>query len=267
MESRLSVSKSQLRDSLRKMIQTEKITPEGIALVELQDYYLQRANKAKSQQEAAKVIQSAFRNDPGIWWMATGHTPDNVAQLESEEHKVVQFLSFLSEWEIFLCNRKGFVLLSVELETEEIVGVCCVMSPQSEESYLDFIIGLLTIKSTFWGFFSMQQRRAEAFGAWQKESRKRALENNLPIFLSMIAVRPDFHGRGIGKSLLQTLNLVSDDLKTPIYLETSVARNVELYKHFEYHVLDHLKRPVQVMRWNSENSFNLLTPMLRLPHL
>ncbi|EME26676.1 uncharacterized protein Gasu_56840 [Galdieria sulphuraria] len=246
------------------MILREKIAAEGVALIELEDYCLQSGNKVKSQEEAAKVIQSAFLNDPGMWWMATGHTKDNIAQQEIEQLKVAQFLSFLSEWEIFLCNRKGFVLLAIELETQEIVGVCCVAAPRGEESYLDYVVGLLTIKSTFWGLFSMQQRRAQAFGAWQKESRRRALENSLPILLSMIGVRPDFHGRGVGKALLQTLNKVSDDLKTPIYLETSVARNAELYMHFEYRIVEHLKRPVKV--GNNENSWDCLIPMIRLPY-
>jgi len=255
------ISRKQLRESFRNTILNKEIAPHGVVLVDLEDYCLQTRKRAEAREQAAKVIQSAFRNDPGIWWMAVGKAPDS----GESQQQVADFLSFLSEWEVLLSSRKGIVLLSVNAETQEIIGVCCVLSPHSEESYIDFFIALLTIKSRFWGFRSMQQRRAEAFGAWQKESRKRAYEGGMPIFLSMLGVRPDWHGRGIGKAMLQALNFISDDLKTPIYLETSLAKNVEIYKKSGYRILENLKRPVQVSVGNCREHFDMLTPMLRLP--
>eukprot|EP00871_Galdieria_phlegrea_P001987 jgi/Galph1/278/GphlegSOOS_G5088.1 len=258
---------------LRSVLQADNLAPEGFALVEFEDYRLQNSalSTAHIRETAASVIAAAFRKDPGISWMATGHMEVASGPCDDNNHEAKQieeFLAFLSQWEVFICHRKGLALLCIELQEREIVGVCCLLAPTAKQSLVDEVLGVFCIRSPFWGLFSPQQKRATAFASWQQESRTRACEGRLPLFLSMLGVRPDFHGRGIGKCLLQTVSLISLELDLPIYLETSVPRNVELYEHFGYQVLERLKRPVIVYdsrTHEKQEELDILTPMLRYP--
>ncbi len=51
-----------------------------------------------------------------------------------------------------------------------------------------------------------------------------------------IGVRPDRQGHGIGKALLRTFLATADEQGLPVFLETDVDRNVELYESFNFTV-------------------------------
>ena len=66
---------------------------------------------------------------------------------------------------------------------------------------------------------------------------------NFPhLYLYNIAVDPEHQGKGIASGLLNPMLAKADEERLPCYLE-SPQRNVPLYEHFGFEVLEHISRP------------------------
>ncbi len=63
------------------------------------------------------------------------------------------------------------------------------------------------------------------------------------LYLGAIAVRPDRQGQGLGGELLREALAQADASALPCFLETQMASNVELYRHFGFEVIDEVRVP------------------------
>jgi ribosomal protein S18 acetylase RimI-like enzyme len=72
------------------------------------------------------------------------------------------------------------------------------------------------------------------------------------MYLWFIGVRPDLHGRGVGRALLAELHADSDREGVPTYLETGTERNVRLYGRAGYDVLGEIELPSGARMWQME---------------
>ncbi|GHB87487.1 GNAT family N-acetyltransferase [Persicitalea jodogahamensis] len=67
--------------------------------------------------------------------------------------------------------------------------------------------------------------------ALDREGRVHTHHPNMPIYhLWFLGVLPEYQGRGYGSQLLDELLLDADEMKRPVYLETSTQRNIPWYE-------------------------------------
>ena len=59
-------------------------------------------------------------------------------------------------------------------------------------------------------------------------------------YLALIAVKPEFQGRGYSSQLLKPMIKRIQNQGLPIYLETNNLKNVSLYEHFNFKVVEEL---------------------------
>jgi len=62
------------------------------------------------------------------------------------------------------------------------------------------------------------------------------------ITLEMLAVSPDYQGKGIGKTVLNALDDYAEALSRPIYLYTANAENVSYYEKIGYQTMVAIKK-------------------------
>lgn len=58
------------------------------------------------------------------------------------------------------------------------------------------------------------------------------------IYVNAVAVDPDAQGKGVSSKLMRTANAYADKMKLPLYLETSGEKNMAIYEHFGYKVVE-----------------------------
>jgi len=91
--------------------------------------------------------------------------------------------------------------------------------------FIPFIVGRSTVK------------RQKAFGEYAAAVRKRAVP--FPHwYLQLLGVDPRYQGQGFSSRLLKPMFIRADKEGLPCYLETQSERNVELYEHLGFRVVD-----------------------------
>lgn len=70
-------------------------------------------------------------------------------------------------------------------------------------------------------------------------------------YLSLIGVGPKDQNKGYGRQLLSTPIKKIDLERIPIYLETNTETNVEIYRHFGFHILQKVVIPgTKIFHWS-----------------
>ncbi|TFF93216.1 MAG: GNAT family N-acetyltransferase [Promethearchaeota archaeon] len=70
-------------------------------------------------------------------------------------------------------------------------------------------------------------------------------------YLSPLAVDPEYQGKGYASKLMQPMIAKCEREGFPIYLNTQVKRNVEIYKHLGFKVIDKTSLPqVNLPHWS-----------------
>ena len=97
------------------------------------------------------------------------------------------------------------------------------------------------------GFFSsiklMSLRKIMEASSKALEEAKKDLDIGPYIFLFIMAVSKEFQGKGYGGKFLRAIIEKSEIEKKPIYLETQNEKNVSLYEHFGFHVVNKITMP------------------------
>eukprot|EP00579_Thalassiosira_antarctica_P024290 CAMPEP_0201988458 /NCGR_PEP_ID=MMETSP0904-20121228/92328_1 /ASSEMBLY_ACC=CAM_ASM_000553 /TAXON_ID=420261 /ORGANISM="Thalassiosira antarctica, Strain CCMP982" /LENGTH=340 /DNA_ID=CAMNT_0048542631 /DNA_START=107 /DNA_END=1130 /DNA_ORIENTATION=- len=166
----------------------------------------------------------------------------------------------------FFSGSRG-VALGVRT-TESLVG-CMTLAPSScaRERTVDHIIAMIKYgappmykskEKSKYGPYS--QKRMEKLNVLLKKKRKKNMEaTNRWIYPQSIGVRPDQHGKGYGKKMLQLLTQTANTLSASIYLETDSENNESFYKHFGFHTVEKVNLSEQQWKGYGKKMLQLLT--------
>ncbi|RAJ26056.1 GNAT family N-acetyltransferase [Pedobacter cryoconitis] len=147
--------------------------------------------------------------------------------IKQDKHRVNRIRKVF-EYYFDTCSRYGSVYLS------EDKNACAVISFPDQKKVtfrsvlmdigLLFVLGLKSVKLGF-----------------SREAKIRAVHPDSAFYyLLFIGVNPDFQQQGIGRKLLEELVADSEVLKRPVYLETYLEKNIELYKKAGFKIYNEL---------------------------
>jgi ribosomal protein S18 acetylase RimI-like enzyme len=175
---------------------------------------------AKSQiKPASKVLARAFQDDP-LW---AYFIPDGLMR-KSKLHYISDFLV-----------RYG-VLYCQSYATSGLEGVALWVSPEQGELTLWRMIrcGALTL------YFNVGRKIVSRMNSFFDYSGK--VHHRLAPFphwyLGLIGVDPEFQGRGYASALIKPMLAQIDKEHLPCYLETANEKNVPVYEHYGFEVVE-----------------------------
>ena len=184
---------------------------------------VRRATEAEIPALAA-VLGRAFARDPFFSWLA-GDAPERNLRMRMG-------------WAGIL--RHASAGLRETWTTHDVAGVAIWLPPgRGASSFLDsmrFVPALAGL--TGW------RRLREVSAATELLEQRRTAHVPAPHwYLSALGVDPDRQRQGIGSALLNLVLQRADASETPVYLETATARNVLLYEHHGFEVVEELILP------------------------
>jgi GNAT superfamily N-acetyltransferase len=179
----------------------------------------------KHVKPASLVLSRAFINDPLIRWQI----PDFNTRL-----KKLRYL-----WQITL--NIGIKYGEVYGTSKSLEGIAMWRSPKNVDiSYWQFVInGGLKLPIKF-GF--KVTRRMSYIQAVHDSIRK--IYMKVPYwYFGPIAVDPEHQGKGYASKLIRPMLKRIDNENLPIYLETNMERNLLIYDHFGFRILEEIFIP------------------------
>jgi len=200
---------------------------------------------SKSDEDyALDALADAFQDDPLFSWFAglEGEDPER----DQKMYKLGRILNAHVNHRFFSGSRG----VALGVRTTESMVCCMTLAPSScvRERMVDHIIAMFKYgappmykskEKSKYGPYS--QKRMEKLNVLLKKKRKKNMEaTNRWIYPQSIGVRPDQHGKGYGKKMLQLLTQTANSLNASIYLETDSESNESLYKHFGFHTVEKL---------------------------
>ena len=144
-------------------------------------------------------------------------------QLKERVHRLVAPLGMCMH-KAFLLGERGLILVARDDSGGKITG-CVVLYFYPKKYGVDGM--MLDMKACSAAGMSkwsktqsaiMQSKRMAALDAGCQKLHK-AHGSTPHIFVQIVAVDPEEHGKGLGKNSMQAVNKIADDLKLPLYLE------------------------------------------------
>jgi len=169
---------------------------------------------------ASRMLARAFHDDPVV-----AHAYHDAAEMRARLPYVYEFLL-----------RSSLPHAQAWATSEQLEGIALwTHSEQATVSPRTFLLS-----GAIWPAFRMgvgAARRMRPFFDYV-EKRRRELVSFAHWYLAVIGVDPESQGRGHGGSLLRPMLSWLDEQGLPSCLETEKERNVSLYRHFDYEVID-----------------------------
>jgi len=157
-------------------------------------------------------------------------TNQSVNYIVKQDQKRVQRVSLLMDYSFEVCYLFGDVFLSNDKK-----ACALVIYPDKKKTTLKSI--LLDVKLILSSVGLKNIKKAIA-----RESMINNIQSKeLKYYLWFIGVDPEYYNKGIGSILLDEIIEDSEHKKRPIYLETSMLKNLPWYEKFGfqiYHELD-----------------------------
>ncbi|WP_304066888.1 GNAT family N-acetyltransferase [Pedobacter glucosidilyticus] len=154
----------------------------------------------------------------------------SVNYIVKQDSKREQRIKILMNYSFEVCYLFGEVFLSDDRK-----ACALVLYPDQKKTTLKSI--LLDVKLMFKSIGI--ENISKALG---RESKIKKLQpKELMYYLWFIGVDPEYQGSGIGHQLMTELIAHSEELKRPIYLETSTLKNLPWYKKFGFEVYNELE--------------------------
>ncbi|MBA7626092.1 hypothetical protein ES703_33532 [subsurface metagenome] len=180
---------------------------------------------------AGKILSKAFHHDPLFNYII----PDSKERSKTITHLFQHVVKY--------CIRYGEVYSSSNLEC------ISVWFPPKDSYYTTWKAiktGALTLPlKVKWKYLTLQNKFHKF-----SDSLHKKLVPYPHWYLSVIGVDPNRQGEGLGSHLISTTIKRIDKEHKPIYLETNLEKNVEIYKHFGFHVLKKVKIPgTKIFQW------------------
>ena len=77
-----------------------------------------------------------------------------------------------------------------------------------------------------------------------EEDRHKNMKDRAYIYILIVGVNPEYQKQGFGSKLLRALFEKSDNINTPIYLETQTESNVKMYEKYGFKILKEINLPI-----------------------
>ena len=197
------------------------------------------------ENDALDVLAVAFKTDPMIVWVA------DLEGKEEEEEDSDELMYNLSrsmhEWiNHRILNGSRGVAMGVRGPSNELVG-CMTLAPSSCAKYrmIDSLVatikyGILPMYKSKERYGPHSRKRLESLNVAGKHQQKNMKDTKRWIYLQGIGVRPEQHGKGYGKRMLQLLTRTADSIGVSVYLETEAEELESMYKRFGFHAVEKL---------------------------
>ncbi|TDE08674.1 GNAT family N-acetyltransferase [Dyadobacter psychrotolerans] len=171
--------------------------------------YAQKIDKPK----VIRILTSAFINNPSVNYII------------KQDRKKRERVEALMDYSFEVCFNSGKVLLN-DNET-----ACALVSfPDKKKSSISSILNDINFVFNAVGLG----------GVTKAMQREKIIHANYPnsniYYLWFIGVDQDQQGRGEGSKLLTEILKDAEDYARPVFLETSVSRNIDWYQKFGFEV-------------------------------
>ena len=154
----------------------------------------------------------------------------SVNYVVKQDQRRKQRIRVLMEYSYYLCSKFGTIYLSDDKKA----AMLLLYPAQQKTTFLTILWDLkLAIRAIGISRVSAIMKR--------EASVKKFHPNIDFIYLWFIGVKSEFQGKGIGSKLLTNLIEHNNAEKRPIYLETSVERNVKLYSKLGFEIFQQLQ--------------------------
>lgn len=135
----------------------------------------------------------------------------------------------LMDYSFEMCSLFGKVLVSDNKK------VCALVSfPERKKTTVKSLLAEIKLIVKSIGFANISKAM----------KREKAISGNYPTepiyYLWFIGVSPEFQGQGIGEKLMREILADADQMRRPIYLETSTLKNIPWYQKFGFEVYGEL---------------------------
>lgn len=169
---------------------------------------------------AVELLTAAFENDPG-WRHVSGAVGD--------EHRRCLNVAYRAAWALY----RGFRQPSLGvLSGARLAGVALLNEPE---------VQFPPPVRTRWAEEIRRAAGSEVLERLLQNGREAMKQRPAQphLYLSTLAVHPDFQGRGYGRALLERTHALSEKHlgSDGVCLETENPQNVPLYEHFGYRVI------------------------------
>jgi ribosomal protein S18 acetylase RimI-like enzyme len=171
----------------------------------------------------SELFEEAFSKDP-LFNYLFGRKPKG---------RINKFFRFILEY----ANVKNQVILG-EKRDGVIQGAACMETPQSQKPVKSFSTYLKSIKLILQFAFQIKWPAFKKINHYMKITSERR-PGKPHHYLVCIGVNPKEQGKGIGRSLLESIHeeVDKDTISIGIGLDTENKNNVELYKKFGYQLV------------------------------
>jgi ribosomal protein S18 acetylase RimI-like enzyme len=148
-----------------------------------------------------------------------------IQQDKTREQRLIKLMEYSFDY----CSLFGEVYLS-----EDKKACALLVLPDKKQSSLKSILLDAKLALSCIGLFNLKK-------ALDRESKIKHLHpKSLMYYLWFIGVHPGDQHKGLGSSLLHDLIARGEQLKRPIYLETSTLENIPWYKKFGFKIYEEL---------------------------
>ena len=168
------------------------------------------------------MLARAFQDDPIIAYAYT------------DDEDVITRLPYLYEFMLryYLRYAQGYAT------SNQLEGVA--VWQRYAKDTLNMSFWQLLISGAIWPAFRMGTKAGKRMQTFFKyaENKHRELVPSPHWYLVVIGVDPQFQGKGYASRLLSSMLSKIDEEGLPCYLETEKEKNVALYQHFSFKVVD-----------------------------
>ncbi|MFX0178179.1 MAG: GNAT family N-acetyltransferase [Candidatus Hodarchaeota archaeon] len=198
--------------------------PELIDLIRLSEKHIK---------PASSVLSKAFQNDPIIRWQIP------------EAHKRLEKAHYIFEIKL----RIGISFGEVYGTSENLEGIAIWYSPMNVNiSYWKYLIkGGFKLPFKFGRKITKKMTITKAV-----DDSMRNIYMKVPYwYFGLIGVDPKFQGQGFASKLIKPMLERIDKEKFPIYLETTLERNLPFFRYFNFDKLEEIIIPnTSIVHWS-----------------
>ena len=156
-------------------------------------------------------------------------TNQSVNYIVQQDHKKIERIRALMEYSFEICYNNGEVFLS-----DDTKACALILYPDQKKASLKSILLDVKLISKCVGLSNIRK-------AMRRESLIKSLQpKDKMYYLWFIGVKPEFQGSGIGTTLLHEVIEHSNQIKRPVYLETSTLVNLPWYKKLGFEIYSEL---------------------------